>query len=484
MKSVYSFTRLSAALVLAVSAPSLFMATTSAQESDAGGEMIELYDPPLPGGAQSVGRGWPLPYAPSLIVGPGGYYGGSGQDPENGFAEPIVAAQGGDIPEGVEPLPVDIYTTTDFYADRELWSDPRYFRCNSSVGMESVFSASPGTPMLADENHPASAPWGYCDRDYPLEAIVSPYPFETAEEHYAALLAETEAHGGPTVYTYDNPPPNWNGRYYRTYIDEPPYPQDQYPAWMYMHLNQIPTILSLLTERYQTYFVQQAYHHGVTNAAQWPGAYCWPEGFMRLWSGPGIHGMDVLMTPEQVTFLASYVDNFLRQVQIGREFETDGAVPRLGADVPRWYGETVGFWDGEALISWTSNVQGWMTHGAFEHSNKMQTVEIHTPRYDADGTLVGLLHETVFYDEEALAQPVRVVRNLNRTTDLNEGDPIILVECIQTIFPVEGRAQPISPGTTIDYTVPDMFGRPWAEIQERYFEEEMTRPTGDALFGF
>src|SRR5690606_28222585 len=104
---------------------------------------------------------------------------------------------------------------------------------------------------------------------------------------------------------------------------------------MYMHLNQIPTILSLLTERYQTHFVQQAYHHGVTNAAQWPGAYCWPEGFMRLWSGPGIHGMDVLMTPEQVTFLASYVDNFLRQVQIGREFETDGAVPRLGADVPR-----------------------------------------------------------------------------------------------------------------------------------------------------
>ena len=79
---------------------------------------------------------------------------------------------------------------------------------------------------------------------------------------------------------------------------------------------------------------------------------------------------------------------------------------------------------------------------------------------------------------------MRVVRNLNRTTDLNEGDPIILVECIQTIFPVEGRAQPISPGTTIDYTVPDMFGRPWAEIQERYFEEEMTRPTGDALFGF
>ncbi len=37
--------------------------------------------------------------------------------------------------------------------------------------------------------------------DYPREAIVSPYPFKTAQEHYEALLAETKARGGPTVYS-------------------------------------------------------------------------------------------------------------------------------------------------------------------------------------------------------------------------------------------------------------------------------------------
>ena len=58
--------------------------------------------------------------------------------------------------------------------------------------------------------------------------------------------------------------------------------------------------------------------------------------------------------------------------------------PRLGPDVPRWYGETIGFWDDDTLITWTSNIQGWTVHGAFEYSNKMQTIEIYTPNRDAD----------------------------------------------------------------------------------------------------
>jgi hypothetical protein len=32
------------------------------------------------------------------------------------------------------------------------------------------------------------------------------------------------------------------------------------------------------------------------------------------------------------------------------------------------------------------------------------------------------------------------------------------------------------PGQTFEYTVPDIFGRPWAQIWERYYEEGMARP--------
>ena len=39
-------------------------------------------------------------------------------------------------PKGIKPLPVDIFTSKDFYADKTLWTDKRYFRCNSPQASE------------------------------------------------------------------------------------------------------------------------------------------------------------------------------------------------------------------------------------------------------------------------------------------------------------------------------------------------------------
>ncbi len=120
-----------------------------------------------------------------------------------------------------------------------------------------------------------------------------------------------------------------------------------------------------------------------------------------------------------------------------------GAIPRLGADVPRWYGETVGFWDGDALITWTSNIQGWKVHGNPEFSNKLQTIEIYTPNRDAAGKVIGLNHEGIFYDPEALVEPVRMVRNLQRLSGLETGDPFTFIECVPQMYPIDGRATPV-----------------------------------------
>ena len=53
-----------------------------------------------------------------------------------------------------------------------------------------------------------------------------------------------------------------------------------------------------------------------------------------------------------------------------------------------------------------------------------------------------------------------------------------------SIYPVQGKATPVSPGTTIPYEVPDIYGRPWAEIYEKYHEQGMKRPQADDIFDF
>jgi hypothetical protein len=162
----------------------------------------------------------------------------------------------------------------------------------------------------------------------------------------------------------------------------------------------------------------------------------------------------------------------------------DGSVPHLGGETPRWYGDTIGFWDGDALITWTSNIQSWKVHGNPEFSGALQTIEIYTPNRDAAGKLIGLDHEGVFYDPEALVEPIRMTRMLERISGFETGDPYTFIECVQTIYPVNGFAKPVVAGTVIPFKVPNLYDRPWAKIWEEYHEKGMQRPPEKELISF
>jgi hypothetical protein len=421
----------------------------------------------------SVGRGAPDPLRVDAIVGSEGkgYFAGAGIPEDN---MPVYAARDGDTPAGIDPLPVDIFSTPDFYADEALWMDPRYYRCNSPVGLEQIWGAYE-VPLIGDDP-PRTAAWGYCERDYPREEIVSPYDFRTAQAHYEALLEEARSRGGPTIYTQATLP-DWNGRYLRD--------RDKRATWFHGAVLQIPTYLSLLTPEYQRRFVQQMYHYSGSNAAQWPGSYCWPEGFMRRLAQYGGASVNLVLTPELILDIRNAAKTLMTQIHIDREFNMDGAVPRLGPDVPQWFGETIGFWDGDALITWTSNIQAWVSHGAHEFSSQLQSVEIYTPMPGDEGRFIGFRHEVVLYDDEAFVEPVRIVQHYTKLHELNEGDPYAYMECIPQTYPVEGHATPMVPGQTFEYTIPDIFGRPWSRIWERYHEAGMERPDeNEGLFGF
>ena len=104
---------------------------------------------------------------------------------------------------------------------------------------------------------------------------------------------------------------------------------------------------------------------------------------------------EFIVTPEKVwTLAAGNGENYIRWIY------TDGSGHSAKeSEFPKWHGESIGFWDRDALIIHTNQIRGWKG-GLSEFTDRLETVE----RYRRAGNMIE--GEITLYDPEVFVQPV------------------------------------------------------------------------------
>jgi hypothetical protein len=255
-------------------------------------------------------------------------------------------------------LALDLFTTDDIRNDRDLWTNPAYYRNNTPRQIRgqafNFDSGGQGSGQIAASRAygtEGSATTGPLD-----ELLRSPYPYRTASEHYQAWLEEAD---GGTQHTKDTIP-DWSDRWLGGVgLDT----GDRSPA----------DIIQLIQPEYQEAYVLNL--QAETQGRLWDAnTFCLPPGFFDA-LGPN----EWIVTPDRTwTHGESNTENTIRWIY------TDGSghTPEQ-FQYPKWLGESIGFWDDDALIVHTNQVKGWLG-GLYEYSEQLEAVE----RYRRVGDII------------------------------------------------------------------------------------------------
>ena len=234
----------------------------------------------------------------------------------------------------------------------------------------------------------------------PLVTVPPPMEFETSEAHYAYLLEQAN---GPTTHTIESVP-RWDGLWQtagntsmNSFVDAPGFSGQVREG--------------VLTPAYDAAYKERWRQQTEMGQVQYDRlTHCEPPGYPRFLLEPYTH--EFINLPHQ-SYQINDFDSSVRRIYIGEEHKNL-------TGTHSWFGDIVGFWDGDRLVTHTVDLLPVdFTRWAPMTSNQFESVEVWEMHSYPDGT-ERLEVQVTFYDSHAFLRPVNAVYAYRRATVLEE----------------------------------------------------------------
>jgi hypothetical protein len=234
----------------------------------------------------------------------------------------------------------------------------------------------------------------------PLETVPPAMEFATSAEHYAYLVKE--ANGG-TTHTFATLP-RWDGLWNTagntsmdSFVDAPRFSGKVREG--------------VLTPAYEAAYKERWRQQTEMGEVQYDRlTHCEPQGYPRFLLEPYTH--EFVNLPG-MSYQINDFANSIRRIYIGEQH-----INLYGTH--SWYGDIVGFWDGDRLITHTVDLLPVdFTRWAPMTSNQFESVEVWELKTHPGG-IERLEVQVTFYDSFAFVKPVHAVYAFRHATALED----------------------------------------------------------------
>jgi hypothetical protein len=247
----------------------------------------------------------------------------------------------------------------------------------------------------------------------PLEVVPPPKEFATSDEHYAYLLAQAKGGTKHTLATV----PRWDGlwvtagnTHMQVFIDG-----DGFKGKVRE---------GILTPEYEAAYKERWRQQTEEGQVRYDRlSHCEPPGMPRFLLEPYSH--EFINLPNE-SYLINDFGPSIRRVYIGAKHNNPFGTHS-------WYGDTIGFWDGDKLVLNSKYLYpADFTRWSPMTSNQFETVETWELKKYPDG-IERLEVQATFYDKYAFLKPVNVIYAFRHATELAKADYRVQHwECEQT----------------------------------------------------